>query len=86
MVGRVVDKLGTYSDNIVMKGWSEIAGSFKDDNKVLHVTHSVEVDKKIEIRDSSSQRIYVSACPRFRRTDDAQTSPLRQFNEFAEVG
>ena len=47
MVGRVVDKLGTYSDNIVMEGWSEIARSFKDDNKVLYVTHSVEVGKKI---------------------------------------
>ena len=64
-----------------MKGWSEIAGSFKDDDEVLHVTHSAEEDKEIKIRDISSQRIYVPACPRFRRTDDVQTSPLGQFNE-----
>ena len=81
VVGRIVDNSGTDSDNTVMEGWSEIAGSFKDDDEVLHVAHSAEEDKKIKIRSSSSPRIYVPACPRFRRTDDAQTSPLGQFNE-----
>ena len=31
--------------------------------------------------DSSSQTIYVPTCPRLRRTDDTQTSPLRRFDE-----
>ena len=80
VVGRIVDDSGTDSDNTVMEGWSEIAGSFKDDDEVLHVTHSAEEDKNIAIR-NSSRTIYVPACPRFRRTDDDQTSPLGQFNE-----
>ena len=81
VVGKVVDESDI--DNIVKEGWSEIAGSFKDDDKVLYVTPSpsAEEDETIEICDSSSQKIYVPACPRFRRTDDTQTSPLRQFSE-----
>ena len=79
VVGKVVDESDT--DNDVMEGWSEIEGSFKDDEKVLHITRSAEEGEKIEICDCSSQRIYVPACPRFRRTDDTQTSPLRQFDE-----
>ena len=71
MVGEVVDEPGTDAD-----GWSEIAGSFKDDDKVLYVIHSSEKDKTIEISDTSStvysQNIYVPACPRFRRTDDTR--------------
>ena len=81
VVGRVVDESGTHSDDIVMEGWSDIAGSFEDDDNVLHVSPSAEEDERIEIRNSSRQRIYVPACPRFRRTDDTQTSPLGQFNE-----
>ena len=80
VVGKVDDESNT--DNDVMEGWSEIAGSFKDDDKVLYVTPSVEEDKKIEIHNSSSQRIYAPACPRFRRIDDTQTSPLRRFDEY----
>ena len=68
VVGEVVDESGTDGD-----GWSEIAGSFKDDDKVLYVTPSAEKDKRIEISDGSSgessQKLYVPACPRFRRTD-----------------
>ena len=81
VVGKVVDESDT--DNIVMEGWSEIAGSFKDDDKVLHVTPSpsAEEDETMEICDDSSKKIYVPTCPRFRRTDDTQTSPLRQFSE-----
>ena len=81
VVGKVVDESDT--NNIVKEGWSEIAGSFKYDDKVLCVTPSpsVEEDETIGICDGSSQRIYVPACPRFRRTDDTQTSPLRQFDE-----
>ncbi|KAF8498483.1 hypothetical protein F5888DRAFT_1689352 [Russula emetica] len=75
VVGKVVDESDT--NDIVMEGWSEIAGSFKDDDKLLYVSPSAEEDKKIEICDSSHQIIYVPACPRFRRTDDSQTSPLR---------
>ena len=81
VVGRIVDDSGTDSDNTVMNGWSEIAGSFKDDNEVLHVSPSAE-DERIEICNSSRQRIYVPACPRFQRRDDTKTSPLRQFNEW----
>ena len=81
VVGRVVEESGTNSDNIIMEGWSEIAGTFKDDNNVLHVTHSAEEDKKIELSYRPGQKIYVPACPRFQRKDDTQTSPLRQFNE-----
>ena len=77
VVGKVVDESGTGND--VMKGWSEIAGSFMDDDEVLYVTPSPEEDRKIKICDDSSQRIHVPACPRFRRTDDTQTSPLGQF-------
>ena len=80
VVGKVVDESDT--DNIVKEGWSEIAGSFKGGGEVLCVTHSAEdEDEKIEICDSSSQTIYVPACPRLRRTDDTQTSPLRRFDE-----
>jgi hypothetical protein len=79
VVGRVVDESG--AKNIVMEGWSEIAGSFKDDDKLLSVSPSAEEDEKIEIRDSSHQTIYVPSCPRFRRTDDSQTFPLRRFIE-----
>ena len=75
VVGKVVDESGTDSD--VMEGWSEIAGSFNDDDKVLNVTRSAEEDEKIEIcSDGPTQRIYVPACPRFRRTEDTQTSPV----------
>ena len=80
VVGRVVDKSCTDSDNIAMEGFSEIAGSFEDDNNVIHVTHS---EKKIEKSDRSSQRIYVPACPRFQRTDDPRTSPLRRPSFFS---
>ena len=80
VVGKVVDESGTDSD--VMEGWSEIAGSFNDDDKVLNATRSAEEDEKIEIcGDNPIQRIYVPACPRFRRTDDTQTSPLGHFIE-----
>jgi hypothetical protein len=77
-VGKVVEESG--SNDIAMEGWTEVAGTFKDDDKLLYVSGSVEEDEKIEIRDGSDQRIYVPACPRFRRTDDSQTSnsPLRQ--------
>ena len=80
VVGRVVDESCTDSDNIANEGWSEIAGSFEDDNKVLHVIHS---EKKIEMSDRSSQRIYVPACPRFQRTDDTRASPLRRPSFFS---
>ena len=80
VVGKVVDESGTDGD--VMEGWSEIAGSFNDDDKVLNATRSAEEDEKIEIcGDNPIQRIYVPACPRFRRTDDTQTSPLGHFIE-----
>ena len=80
VVGKVVDEPGTDSD--IMEGWSEIAGSFKDDDKMFCVTRSAEEDEKIGIcGDSPTQRIYVPACSRFRRTDDTQTSPLVFFNE-----
>ena len=78
VVGKVVES-GT--NNTVPEGWSEIAGSFKDDDKLLYVSPSAGEDEKIEICDSYRQTIYVPACPRFRRTDDTQTSPLRQFIE-----
>ena len=79
VVGKVVDKSGT--DNIVKEGWSEIAGSFKDDDEQLYVSSSEEEDEKIEMCDGSDQIIHVPACPRFRRTDDNRTSPLRHFIE-----
>ena len=79
VVGKVVDESDTNND--VMEGWSEIVGSFEDDDKLLYITSSAEKDKKIEISDGSSQDIYVPACPRFQRTDDTWTSPLRQFNK-----
>lgn len=81
VVGKAVDESGT--DNIVMEGWSDIAGSFNDDDQLLYVSPSAEAeeDEKIEICDSSRETIYVPACPRFRRTDDTQTSPLGQFIE-----
>ena len=63
-VGKVVDKSGF--NDIDIEGWSEIAGSFKDDDKLLSVSPSAEEDGKIEICDSSHQTIYVPACPRFR--------------------
>ena len=69
VVGEVFDVSGTDED-----GWSEIAGYFKHDNRVLYVTTSGEKRKRIKISDSSSgdssQKIHVPACPRFRRTDD----------------
>ena len=67
VVGKVVEEPGTDDD-----GWSEIAGSFQDDGKVLYVAPSAgeDKDKRIEISDDSSQKLYVPACPRFRRTDD----------------
>jgi hypothetical protein len=79
VVGKVVDESDT--NNNVMEGWSDIAGSFKDDDTLLYVSPSAEEDEKIEILDNSSQTIHVPACTRFRRTDDTQTSPLRQFIE-----
>jgi hypothetical protein len=79
VVGKVVDESDT--NDIVMQGWSEIAGSFKYDDKLLCVSPSAEEDEKIEMRDSSHQTLYVPSCPIFRRTDDFQTSPLRQFIE-----
>ena len=81
VVGEVVDESG--ANNIAMEGWSEIAGSFKVDDKLLSVSPSAEEleDEKIEICDSSHQIIYVPSCPRFKRTDDSQTSPLRQLIE-----
>jgi hypothetical protein len=78
VVGRLVDESG--ASNIVMEGWSEIAGSFKDNDRLLSVSPSAEEDE-IEICNSSYQTIYVPSCPRFRRTDDSQTFPLRQFIE-----
>ena len=83
VVGKVNDESDTNND--VMEGWTEIAGSFVDNNKLLLVTPSADEDK-IEISDSSSQRIYVPACPRFQRTDDTWTTPLRQFNETLQDG
>ena len=67
VVGEIVDEPGTDDD-----GWSEITGSFQDDNKILHVAPSAgeDKDKRIEISDDSSQKLYVPACPRFQRTDD----------------
>jgi hypothetical protein len=80
VVGEAVDESGT--NNIVMEGWSEIAGSFKYEDELLYLSPSTEAeDDKIEICCSSQQTIYVPACPRFRRTDDSRTSPLRQFIE-----
>jgi hypothetical protein len=158
VVGEVVDKSDT--NNIVKKGWSEIAGSFKNDDRLLSVSRSAEKDDRllsisrsgeeddrllsisrsaeeddrplsisysaetndrllsvsrsaeddrplsishsaeendrflsvsrlaedddnIEIHQGSDshQRIYVPSCPRFRRKDDSQSSPLRQFIE-----
>ena len=84
-VGRVVDELDTDTD--VMEGWSEIAGSFEDNDKVLYVTTPAGEGEKIEIHNMFRQRIgigsekaiYVPSCPRFRRTDDPETSPLRRF-------
>jgi hypothetical protein len=78
VVGKVVEE--SDANDIVMEGWFEIAGSFKDDDKLLDVSPSAD-EEKIEICDSSHQTIYVPACPRFRRTDDFQTSPFRQFIE-----
>ena len=72
VVGEIVDESGTDDDG---QSESEIAGSFKDDGKVLYVTpsESAEKDKRIEISDSSTdQTIYVPSCPRFRRTDGTQ--------------
>ena len=82
VVGEAVDESGT--NNIVMEGWSEIAGSFKDDDEQLYVSPSTEAeDDKIKICDSSQQTIYVPACPRFRRTDDSYSwisPPLRRIS------
>ena len=70
-VGELVEESGTDED-----GWPEIAGYFKHDDKVLHVTPSGRKKKRIKIYDSSSgessQKNYVPACPRFRRTDDTR--------------
>lgn len=84
VVGKIVDKPDT--KNIVSPGWSEVAGSFKDENTLLYVSPPAEEDEKmVEILDGSRQTqtvtIFVPACPRFRRTDDSQTSPLRRFTE-----
>ena len=81
VVGKVADESDT--DNIVKEGWSEIAGSFKDHENMLRITPAAEEDERIVIRDSSSQTIYVPACPKFRRTDsdDSQIPPLLQFIE-----
>ena len=71
VVGKVADEPGTDDDD-----WSEITGSFQDDDKVFYVAPSAgeDKDKKIEITesDADSQKIYVPTCPRFRRTDDNQ--------------
>ena len=79
VVGKVNDEPDTNDD--VMAGWTKIAGSFEDNNKLLLATPSADEDTEIEISDSSSQRIYIPACPRFQRTDDTRTSPLRRFYE-----
>jgi hypothetical protein len=79
VVGKVVEE--SDSNDTVKEGWSEIAGTLKDDDKLLYASPSAEEDEEIEICDSSDKRVYVPACPRFRRTDDSQTSPLRQFIE-----
>ena len=79
VVGKIVD--GPDTKNIVKTGWSEVTGSFKDDDTTLYVSPPAEEDEKIEILDSSRRTIYVPACPRFRRTDDTRTSPLRHFTE-----
>ena len=84
VVGKVNDESDT--DNDVKEGWSEIVGSFADDDKFLYATPSAEKDKMIEISDGSSRRIYVPSCPRFQRTDDTWTSPLRQFKETPQDG
>ena len=86
VVGRVVEKSETDPGDIIMEGWSEIAGSFKDNGKELHVSRSAEEDEKMGIHNGSCQTIYVPSCPRFRRTDDTQTSPLRRFNETSPCG
>ena len=78
VVGKIVD--GPDTNNIVKTGWSEVAGSFEDDNPLLYVSPPAK-DEKIEILDSSRRTLYVPACPRFQRTDDTRTSPLRQFTE-----
>ena len=80
VVGEINESESEVTDNTVMDGWSGVAGSFRDDNKVLHIARSAE-DEKITIQNMSGRRIYVPSCPRFRRTDDAQTFPLRQFEE-----
>jgi hypothetical protein len=84
VVGKVVEE--SDSNDIVKEGWSEIAGTFKDDDKLLYVSRSAEEEQEIEISNSSDQRIYVPACPRFRRTDDSQTSPFQQFIESTRYG
>ena len=85
VVSKVVDESDT--DNTVKEGWSEVEGSFKDDGEMLCVTRSAEDEnEKIEICDGSSQTIHVPACPRLRRTDDTQTSPLRRFDETRQHG
>ena len=81
VVGEAVDESST--NNIVMEGWSEIAGSFKYEDERLYLSPSTGAeDDKIEICRSSQQTIYVPACPRFRRTDDSRTTPLRHFVEY----
>ena len=73
VVGELVDEAGTNDD-----AWSEIAGYFKHDNKVLYVAPSAKRQKKrIEISDYSSQTIYFPACPRFQRTDDTRNMGRR---------
>ena len=83
-VGKVVNESDT--NNNVMDGWSEITGTFKDNDTLFHFSPSAEEDKKIEILDSSRRTVYVPACPRFRRTDDTRTSPLRHFTKSRQGG
>ena len=86
VVGKVADESDTDTD--VMGGWSEVAGSFEDNDNVLYVTPSAEEGEKIAIHTRYHQRfrlgktiLYVPSCPRFRRTDDSETFPLRRFDK-----
>jgi hypothetical protein len=63
----------------------EIIDESEADN-LLYVSGSAEKDETIEIREDLDRKIYVPACPRFRRTDNSQTTLLRQFIESPQHG
>jgi hypothetical protein len=52
-------RAGAFQDRHVMKGWSEIAGSFKDDDKLLHFSPSVEGDEKIDTMARAKQFMFL---------------------------